>query len=334
MYSKLDIKQLFFTIVFILGILFSLSHADDMYYRISSSFLTCDSILSGIAEKISTIRTLDTIDEILLETIHSYPEFEYLMRVNSKGKIISKVVGAKVLPRTYRYVGRQMWYKTVAMNKRPYYGSIINKKGYYLFWVRPILARTKYSVRFRGTLVAKINIGEGLERIAEQSRTKFQVKYWGKNVYSNIEESAPDTFTEKKLAVYGMKNLTLQNGKSVFSQDQVADLEAQKQVLEAKDSLAIQIENESQEAQKSLETARTRADIKKVPTKTQEKRIAQERVSESKKGKEKKSGYLGITTTILFILICIVLVAGCFYLMKMAADKNRKIIESIDKGEL
>jgi hypothetical protein len=57
-------------------------------------------------------------------------------------------------------------------------------------------------------------------------------------------------------------------------------------------------------------------------------------VSGSKEEKEKKSGFISIATVIAFILACIILVAVSFIIMKQAADKNRKIIESIDKGEL
>ncbi len=331
---KSDSKSIGITVVFILSIFLQLNHADEVYSRVSTYFISCDSLLGATAEKLSDISKLDPTDKLLLEKINIYPEFEYLMRVNSKGKIISKVVGDKALPRTYRYVGKQMWYKTVNLNKRPYYGSIVNKKGYYLFWIKPLLVWTKHGSRFGGALVAKINIKKGFESIAEKNETKFQVEYRGKNIFSNLGKSVTGTLTEKKLAVYGMQGLTLKYEKPVAKRRPVAVAAAKQQALEAKDTKAVPVKEKAQKPQKKVASEKAKADIRKTTAKAQEKKVIQGKVSGSKKDKEKKAGYISITATIFFIFICFVLVAICFIVMKRAAERNRKIIESIDKGNL
>ena len=52
-----------------------------------------------------------------------------------------------------------------------------------------------------------------------------------------------------------------------------------------------------------------------------------------KKAEEEKAGSIGIVTVIALIVICAVLVTLCFFVMKRAAEKNRKILEAIDRGE-
>ena len=331
---KIDSKSIGIIVAFILCIFLQMNHADETYSRISTYFISCDSLLGATAEKLSNISKLDPTDQLLLEKIGMYPEFEYLMRVNSKGKIISKVIGDKALSRTYRYVGKQMWYKTVDLNKRPYYGSIVNKKGYYLFWVKPLLVWTKYGSRFGGALVAKINIKKGFENIAEKREAKFQVAYRGKNIFTNLGKSSPGTLTEKKLAVYGMQDLTLTYEETAAKRKPVAVAAVPQQALEAKDAKAVPVKEVAKKPQKKAAPQKAKAGVKKTSAKAQEKKAVLGKVSGSKEEKKKKSGFISIATAIAFILACIILVAVSFIIMKRAADKNRKIIESIDKGEL
>ena len=331
---KVNSNSFRLAVVVMLAIFLQLNYADDSYSRITTYFISCDSVLVVTAEKLSNISKLDPTDQLLLEKIGMYPEFEYLMRVNSKGKIISKVIGDKALSRTYRYVGKQMWYKTVDLNKRPYYGSIVNKKGYYLFWVKPLLVWTKYGSRLGGALVAKINIRKSFENIADKSETKFQVDYRGKNVFSNLGKGAPGKFFEKKLAVYGMQDLTLRYEKPAAKQRPVAAATAPQQALEAKDTKAVPVKEEAKKPQEKIVPQKAKADSKKTTTKAQEKKVVSGKVSDSKKDKGKKSGFISVATALAFILACIILVVVSFIIMKRAADKNRKIIESIDKGDL
>jgi len=334
MFLKVNSQSSGLTMVFILTIFLHMNYAEEIYSGISTYFVSCDSLLAATAGELSDISKLDATDKLLLEKMPVYPEFEYLMCVNSKGKIISKVTGDKVLPRTYRYVGKQMWYKTVDLNTRPYYGGIVNKKGYYLFWVKPLLVWTKYGSRFGGALVAKINIKKSFIGIAEKSDTKFQVAYRGKSIFSNLEKESPPSLTEKKLAVYGMQDLTLKYGKPVARQKPVAAVAAQQQAPEAKVSEAVPVEEKDKKPQKAVASEKAKADVAQTSAKDEEKKVVPGKVSAGKKEKEKKSRYISVTTAIAFIIVCIVLVVVCFIIMKRAADKNRKIIESIDKGDL
>lgn len=336
MLNKSNVKNTGIIFTFIIILFIQLNYADGIYSLISSSFISNDSLLETAAKQITEINKLNSTDKFLLEMKATTPGFEYIMRINSKGKIISKVRGSKVAPRNYRYVGRQMWYKTIELNKKPYYGNVINKKGYYLFWAKPLNVRTKHGKRFGGVLVAKIDLKRAFSTIAEKNSIKFEIRYEKKGIFSNLRKRATSSFVEKKLSIYGMPGLSLKYEKTAAMSKQVALSTVKQPDIKPSVQKLVPAKAEKKLAAKAVEKQAVKAekvDMKAVAKEDTKKKMAISKTPVGKKAEEEKAGSVGIITVIVLIVICAVLVTLCFFVMKRAADKNRKILEAIDRGE-
>lgn len=314
-HSMAKIKFMGIITAFLLGLFIKAIYADDIYTLVSTYFMSCDSLLEFVTDKVSEINKLDPTDELFLENASAHPEFDYLIRTNSKGKIISKVSGKKVAPRNYRYIGKQLWYRTIALTKMPHYGNIKQKKGYFLFWNRPIKVKTKYGSRLGGTVSAKINLMKCFADIAEKNDVKFQILYKNKSIYSNLDDSISAPFIEKKLAVYGMPGLTLK-----YKEPSTKAEPALTQPEQQPDQKLALAEGETQKA------------LEKVELKKGREKVAPE--TKKAEGKSSKGSKKVVIFISIFIFLCVCLIAICIFALKRAADKRMKLIESIDKGEI
>ena len=337
MFNKSTFKNTGFIFTFITVLSIQLNYADETYYSISATFIFCDSLLETAAMEVSEINTLNSTDKFLLEKIEAHPGFAYLMRINSKGKIISKAQGTTVAPRDYRYVGTQMWYKTIALNKQSYYGNLVNKKGYYLFWVKPLNVRTKQGKRFGGALVAKIDLKRAFSAIAEKNRLTFEITYGKKSIFSNLGSRASGSFTEKGLSIYGMPGVRLRYVKAVAMSKQVAVSDVKqpdiKPPVQKPEPAKAEQKLKANAVEKQVVKAE-KVDMKAGAGDDRKNKLALSKTPVSKKAEKKKADSIGVFTVVIFIIICVALVTLCFFLMKWAADKNRKILESIDRGEI
>ncbi|MGD9201826.1 MAG: hypothetical protein PVI26_09700, partial [Chitinispirillia bacterium] len=121
-------RSIFYSSIALFFIITSTS-AEDTYSSATIELLARDSVMEEITMELESIDNLNSTESVLLKWLKAYPEFEYLIRINSKGKIISKVADNKILPRDFRYIGNQKWYKAVELLEKPYYGNVIQNKG-------------------------------------------------------------------------------------------------------------------------------------------------------------------------------------------------------------
>lgn len=180
--------------------------ANPAYQTISTYFIVCDSLLDNLSNRLAPIADLELTDKLLLAQIKSFPDFEYLLRTNSKGKIISKVANNQIQPRDFRNIGRQTWFKVLKMTKKPSYDKIMQKQGIFLFWVKPVIQNK----RLTGTLVAKINLKKSFSRIALENKIRFRVMYKRKNIFSNFKKKISSSLANEKLSIYGIPGLLVQ----------------------------------------------------------------------------------------------------------------------------
>ncbi len=315
--------------ILLCGFLVQRSRAESVYAQVSTYFLSLDSLVEVITRKVSRIDKLDPTDKLFQEMTTNREEFSYLMRTNSKGKIISKVIGSKVASRNYRYIGDQSWFKTISVSKKPYYGNISQKKGVYLFWNRPLFVRTNRGTRFGGTVAAKISLHSCFKAIAEEHSLSFQVLYRKKTLFSNVNKSNTGKMTTQKLAIYGIPGLQLRYAASgaTFSPAQ----KPAQPVAQAGEK--VQATPEKTVVPTGKADTKT-VGVKKKSKKPQKQTTAKTAPALGKKAEKKKSGPGGPLVLILIILLCAVVVVVCVVVMKRATEKRRKLIEAIDKGEI
>ncbi len=302
----------------ILSFSVQLNYAENIYTLVNTYFISIDSLFGIMAAEVSKISNLDPSDKYFLDRAGEYPQFEYLMRTNSKGKIISKVSNNKIAPRNYRVIGGQVWYKTLALTKKPYYGNISQRKGHFLFWNRPILVKTRRGSRFGGSVAVKINIKKCFKDIANKNNVQFEIIYKKETLFSNIGKNISGPFVENKLGVYGMPGLVLKHSipgaKPASTTSQVAQPPGEKTVATKEKALKAPQKGPVKKAALSKKNVEKKAAVKKA---------------------EKHKGGVGsIVVLVILIIVGVLVVVVCFIAMKRAADKRRKLIEAIDKGEI
>ncbi len=306
---------------------------ENIYTLVNTYFVSLDSAFGAITQGVSRINALNPIDEYFISTLNDHSEFEYLMRTNSKGKIISKAGGGKAAPRTYRFIGDQTWHKTTEISKKPYYGNIIQKQGYYLFWNRPVMVRTKSGSRFGGAVAVKINLKKCFQNIASKNKIPFRIIYNKKTLFSNIKKGVPGSFSENKLAVYGMPGLVVRYPTS-SAKPSVAAVQPTDQTAAAPPVKAEEKATEVTEKGAALKvTAGEKASAPKKEIKKGPKKKTTPATLAAKKEKDKPSGPSRVIVLLIVSAVCLCIVVFCMVALKRAADKRKKLIEAIDKGE-
>lgn len=318
-------KSVTLFLLFIVTLYIPATCSENIYTLVNTYFVSLDSAFGAITKGVSRINALNPTDEYFITMLNDHSEFEYLMRTNSKGKIISKASGGKAAPRNYRFIGDQTWHKTTEISKKPYYGNIIQKQGYYLFWNRPVMVRTKSGSRFGGAVAVKINLKKCFQNIASKNKIPFRIIYNKRTLFSNIKKGVPGSFSENKLAVYGMPGLVVRYPTS-----------------SAKPAVAaappVQAEEKATELTKKGAAPKVTAGEKaSVPKKEIKKGLKKKTTTPAtlaaKKEKDKPSGPSRMIVLLIVSAVCLCIVVFCMVALKRAADKRKKLIEAIDKGE-
>lgn len=317
--TKISLKYLVVLIISFAVIALHGEGTEDVFTSAITYFVDCDLAFSSVSQQISKVSKLNTTDKILVEFISNNPQFEYLLRTNSKGKIISKVTGNKVAPRDYRYIGKQTWFKVMELSKKPYYGSIKQKRGMYLFWNKPLLVYSRNGSRFGGTIAAKINLKNCFSDIADQTKSKFRVMYRKKTIYSNIGENTKGLI-KNTLAVYGLPGMTIEYRTAKATP--APAVSTTKTPVQTPESTGNTV---------SKKSGKSPGKVKKPATK--EGTPAQKtdvKASKDAKDTKKGGGFLGFIFIFIIIIVAVLVVGFCIMLMKKQADKRKKFLEDLD----
>lgn len=304
-------KFSFMISAFVIMACFTRSYSTNVYEVVTTHFLELDSFLDKITKEVSNIRSLNETDNLFIDKIASFPEFTYLMRTNSNGKIISKVSNGKAAARTYRFIGKQNWYKTMEISKKPYYGHTKSGDEYQLFWSR----QSTKGNRFAGTITAKINLKISFNEIAEKCKSKFEVLYKNRTIYSNLGEDESGTFFEKKLAVYGMPGLTLKYKKPAPKpkpKPVIVDTQVQQQ--------------SSQVMQQAPQATQTQTAVKKQPKKSVTGPGSAKSGTAKAPADKKKVILIAVIIAAAILIVCIII-------MQIAALKRKMLMRKIDRGD-
>lgn len=293
------------------------AHAADTYALIATYFLSVDSLLQSISRDQHVRSSNLTVGEkALLKAMGKHPAFEYLIRTNSKGKIVNKVESGKIAERTYRYVGSQTWFKVVALTAKPYYGTVTSRKsGLCLFWNRPTLVGS----RFTGALAAKIGLKECFADIAEQNSIRFGVRQGKKTIFSNLAPSDRAGLTTAKLAIHGMSGLSVD-----YPVTAARRMPPSAEVTDAPAAVA-QAKVSTKEKSESREKPKSGVAVKA------DKKLSKKAKAEA----DKPAG--GSNEGVIFLIVIIIAVAGAasaFIVgLIIAGQKRRRLERAIDKGE-
>ena len=204
----------FFYSSFVIFLTTTSIYADNIYSTATIEVLAYDSIVQEIINTLADIDNLNKIDKVLLEWLKEYPEFEYIIRINSKGKIISKVSKNKILPRDFKYIGNQKWFIATELLGKPYYGNVIQNNDIYLFWNRPAFFKSRRNTKFAGVLSVKINLKKCFGSIAKKNNLKLSILYGNQTIFTNLKETNSENNIIRKLSIYGLPDLFIKYEKS------------------------------------------------------------------------------------------------------------------------
>ncbi len=178
------------------------------------------------------------------KAIKEYPEFQTLMRTNSKGKVVNEIVSKGRPGRKFRDVSNQSWFgETAKMD--PYYGFLKMRDGTtYLFWCKPIPVSTREGgYRFGGALVAKIELSDVFEAVAKKSGEPFKLTKENETIYSNAWKNIENAASEN-VSIKGLDQVMLE-GKKPVPQKAAVDSQAVNQA--AKTASASPADSEKKE---------------------------------------------------------------------------------------
>lgn len=324
---------------FILILFLSVSvFSTDTYTAVASYFAEYDKVLEEITVDAQSVTSLSGTEKMFKKKIEQMPAFEYLMRTNSKGKIISKVTEDGIQPRNFRFIGKQQWYEVIALTVKPYYGMMKSRKNYALFWNKPIPVKGSSGVRFGGSISAKINLKKAFKDISEKEMAEFTVKLGRKVLFSNLKDDGTRKVT-KPLSINGLPVLTI-----IYSE--YAD--GRKESAPASFSVA-KDEKAAVKEEPKKETIELAKQSKKVNAKSGETKVAPKEAAEKSKEEastkkitptkekhpKKKSAGGSIVILVVILLAALVGVIVAIVIIMQSAQKKRKaLLEAIDKGEI
>lgn len=293
--------------LFVAGSYSQTGNDNDCYVSVTTHFLSLDSILEDFALTMSSVGSLQSIDKKLLEFTRQNTEIVSIGRANSRGKLISKVSGGNVDPRDYSSIGTQIWFKTLEISRKSYYGYMERKSGYNLFWCKPVMTKLKSGYRFGGAVAAEIDLRSYFKACAEKNKCKFEITLKEKTIFSNLDTNFSQTYSSKPLALYGLPGLYIKYTRII-----PAPVIAVEQ----------QPENLQQQPQGASVKVATTGDKKNVSLKT----------TSSKNAEKMSAGRVVVMLGI--CLLCIAVIALCIIAMKRAAVKRREWIEAYERGEM
>jgi len=293
----------------IVALLFCRVHAtEDLFSRICTWFVSCDSILDEIGNELGQAEGVQASEKLLMDKITAHPHVELFLRTNAKGSIISRVTRERIEPRRYKNVSDQTWYKILEISRKTYYGSLTNTNGSYLFWCKPLF--TKSGNRFSGALAVKMNLNTVFSGIAAHGDDLFEIVYRNEIIYSNLEQKSAGGLVSKTLPVYGLPGVTLRYKTGV---------PAVSIGSEKPDSTGTNVQEAAGPNPDAASLRQGKSGAEGLP---------------AVKGREReKGGVLTDGRSMVVYLVCIVVCLGfVVYILKKTAERNRKILEEIDKA--
>lgn len=334
---KYSVRVLFFLILISFNV--STVIAADTYTAVASYFAEYDKVLEKITSDAQSVTSLSGTEKMFKKKIDQMPAFDYLMRTNSKGKIIAKVTTEGVQPRDFRFIGKQQWYEVISMTVKPYYGMMKKGKAFSLFWNKPIPVKGSKGVRFGGSISAKINLKKAFKDISEKEMAEFTVKLGRKILFSNLKDDGTRR-ASKPLSINGLPVLTIIYNEYADGRKEMAPTKSFK-VADTKEAAPVKTKEAKVEDKKvaKKDEPKTTKDIKKV-SKKKDKASKKEQAAKKESVKKvdkadgsKKSGSMIIPIIILLSAVVGVIVAVVI-IMQSAQKKRKALLEAIDRGEI
>ncbi len=321
-----------YSLLLILFLLLTTINATDTYTAVASYFAEYDKVLEEITSDAQNVTSLSGTENMFKKKIAQMPAFEYLMRTNSKGKIIAKVTGDAVQPRDFRFIGKQQWYEVISMTIKPYYGMMKSRKNFALFWNKPIPVKGRSGLRFGGSISAKIDLKTAFKDISEKEMAEFTVKLGRKVLFSNLKDDGSRKAT-RPLSINGLPVLTIIYSEYADGRKEKAPASFSVDKNE-KATTKVEATKKTVEAPKTNDK-KSKKVAKKEPVKEEKKeKPSKEAVSKADKGAE-KSGKGSMVVLVVILLAAIVGVIVAIVIIMQSAQKKRKaLLDAIDKGEI
>jgi len=197
---------------------------------IADNFDNLETVLSDLAGRRDVrLGKPRAVDGILANTIKKFPAFQTLMRINSTGKVINEVVREGTPGERYRNVGRQGWFTVAGERMESYHGYVKSDDDYLLFWVKPLKSRrSNGSYKSAGALLAKIDIGRVLEKVAPTLSLPFTLIFDKETIF-RYNWSPSVKHKSIPLSLKGMEECTILMGtQPVSSGKKLTDAPASK----------------------------------------------------------------------------------------------------------
>jgi hypothetical protein len=144
-----------------LALTYRILAAQPMPAELKERFKQADSTLTALAQRPeSRMKEIAPVEELFNKALFERPEFELIMRTNSKGLIVNIVSRGDSSFNKNTDVSIRDWYGVPQDSKRPYHGPF-NAQGAsrYAYWSRPIIIRNSIgTTRFGGVIAVKIHL--------------------------------------------------------------------------------------------------------------------------------------------------------------------------------
>lgn len=176
---------------------------DDMnryYQRIDESFtrLCKSSVFKNTG--------LSAAEKLFVREMKKNQSYYCMIRVNSKGKIISEAVRGKKVERPNTDVEREKWFQAVKKDKEPFYTMIRDddRGRYYLIWCKPVLKNNT----FVGAVVAKIDLWDSFYEFSNVIYYPFLIRLNGMRLFSHKWNNGY-TYKEDRLTIPGINRISV-----------------------------------------------------------------------------------------------------------------------------
>ena len=226
-----------FLIMLMIGCLPVFAYTDSLTISIDTYF----SVLKGdfkacAASSLVKSRQVKHINTYFIKTLKKRQPLFSLSMTTSKGRTLSEIVRGEKPVRTKKDVSKQFWFVQVRKSLKEYDGLVKEDNGrYYLLWSVPVLHKAVKGVpKFDGVVVAKIDLWDCFQKIAETTKKPFCVRLNDMTLYTHLWENQR-IYLEDSLLVPGAVTISVRYQKNGVSA--VASQEPESSsVLSRKDS--------------------------------------------------------------------------------------------------
>ena len=185
----------------------------DTYFSVlKSDFKAC------AASSLVKSRQAKHINTYFIKTLKKHQPLFSLSMTTSKGRMLSEIVRGEKPVRTKKDVSKQFWFVQVRKSLKEYDGLVKEDNGrYYLLWSIPILHKAVKGVpKFDGVVVAKIDLWDCFQKIAETTKKPFCVRLNDMTLYTHLWENQR-IYLEDSLLVPGVETISVRYQKSGVS---------------------------------------------------------------------------------------------------------------------